>query len=533
VTQKSNSAVFLLLLGVAVVISLGGLYLLGEKSKSKDDSEATAAKIARPEAPANPVTGAFAAGGRPQTSGPARVVFKDAIPDFVIALDAWGRTAGPASDTSDLDAARAAVVGALRKAELDPIVLPAFEAVIDASIEAAKVPDAELDAAADALMSATLTLNDAIATAGLGFFIDADVQSYSNGRRSVLLFSFEVERVVLYRSGGHDVRTLRIRRLDNLNFVYNLLGFTSPKRRDAVVLDNKVDEHLLGLLPAISQDIRMDPFHLGEKDTHTAWFNPLRKLATAIIRDELGSAGNEDLQTLGELLARRHEIYLEWNELLEARRMKIDPPTSLTIEWQYRRQMAGLVTHAAMDELDAIQDKLSKPAMQKAYRDAHELFAQSVERHEAQHRLDLAELYTLPMPAALAEYVGELPGGFRGQGDLASSSLAEMSAYLSELSRDPLTPKLNLTILVGYLLNTQAWGMGESYAALVILGGLADKLSIEHSELVVGRRIDRDAVAQIYQKMVEVETEQLQRAAARLWEEYFELELPQLELIAR
>src|SRR5690606_30023315 len=151
------------------------------------------------------------------------------------------------------------------------------------------------------------------------------------GRRSVLLFSFDVHRIVLYRSGGHDVRTLRVRRLDTLNWSYNLLGFTAPQRRDAVVLDDKVDEHLLELLPALAEDVSMDPFHLTKEETYTPWFTETRKLATAIIREELGTAGDADLARLGALLARRLEIYNEWNDKLKAREMSIRAPRTLAI----------------------------------------------------------------------------------------------------------------------------------------------------------------------------------------------------------
>ncbi len=528
--KQISSSVFLLLLGAATLLGLGGLYWIGEKNNSQAETD-----FDTPLPPRASATGAFASGGKPQVSGPARDVFENALPDFVIALDRWGRNpeqqSGSISD--DLRDARAAVVGAFRKAELSSELLADFETLIDSCMKTAEVPDKELDDAADAMMKATLTLNDAIATAGLGFFVDADILSHRSGTRSVLLFSFEIERVVLYRSGGHDVRTLLVRRLDNLNWTYSLLGFTSPKRRDAVVIANKLDEHLMDLLPALSKEIRMDPFHLSVKDSETAWFNPLRRLATEIIREELGGAGDEDLQRLGDLLARRVEIYQEWNELLEARRMSIDPPSQLKIEWKYRREMEGLVTHKAMDELDEIQNALAKPAIRLAYQNVHDHFAQSVERHEAQHRLDYAKLYTLPMPDALAEYVGDLPDGLAGQGTLAASALAEMSAYLSELARDPLTPKLNLTLLVRYLLDKGAWGMGESYAALVIVEGLADELGIEHEDFVIRRSINRDTIAEVYKQLCEVESDRFQDAAILLWARSFETELPVLELIAR
>ncbi len=525
-----SSSAFLVLLAAATVIALGGLYLLWERSKST-----AAAEVAALSPAAHPVGGAFAAGGKPQVTGPARKVFEEALTEFVIELDRWGRSeeaqAGVGEDR--VRELRATVVGALRKAAVAPPVLDAFEAFIDAAIDTAKVEIEELDEAADGVMDAALLLNDAIATAGLGFFIDVNILSHPGGTRSVLLFSFEVERVVLYRSGGHDVRTLRVRRLDNLNFIYSLLGFTSPRRRDAVVLDNKVDGHLLRLLPALSKDTHMDPFGLSTKDSETAWFNPTRTLATEIIRKELGGAGGEDLQTLGELLATRRRIYSRWNELLEARRMSVDEPTSLTIKWDYRSQMEGLVTHAAIKELDGVQKKLAKKDMQQAFYKVQDHFAQSVERHEAQHRLDYAKLYKLPMPPALAAYVGDLPEGLAGQGTLAASALAEMSAYLSELARDPLTPKLNLTLLVRYLFDKGSWGMGESYAALVIVEGMADELGIAHEDFVVRRSINRKTIADVYHKMCEVESAKFRAAASALWARSFETELPTLELIAR
>lgn len=521
--KPPSGRTYLVFLGVAALVGSAVLYLLGVVGGSQDEPSSRS-RISNP-----------ATGGSLQVTGPARAVFEEALPEFIVGLDRWGKSPEAQAGVGDqeLQALRTTLMAALRKASLDTALFEAFERFIDASIEAAKVEDPELDDAADTLMKKTVVLNEAIASAGLGFFVDADIQSHSSGARTILIFSFEVARVVLYRSGGHDVRTLRVRRLDNLNFTYSLLGFTSPKRKDAVVLDNKVDEHLLRLLPALAEDTRMDPFRLSTKDSETEWFNPTRKLATAIIREELGAAGGEELQTLGELLATRREIYARWNERLSSRRMSVDEPTSLEIKWNYGKQMEGLVTNAAIRELDGIQKKLGKKDMQAAYAGVHDHFAQSVERHEAQHRLDYAKLYTLPMPPELAEYVGDLPEGLAGQGTRAASALAEMSAYLSELARDPLTPKLNLTLLVGYLFDKGSWGMGESYAALVIVEGLADELGIEHDHFVIGRSINRTTIAAVYEKMCKVEPEKFRSAARTLWSRSFDTELPQLELVSR
>jgi hypothetical protein len=469
-----------------------------------------------------------------QVTGPARKLFQEALPEYIIALNRWINSEEAQAGVDDeLQALRATLITALHKASLDDSLSGAFENLIDATIYAAKVEESELDDAADSVVKKTLLLNDAIASAGLGFLVEADIQTHSSGRRFIILLSFEVARVVLYRSGGHDVRTLRVNRLDNLDFTYNLLGFTSSRRKDAVVLVDMVEEHVLQLLPALDEEAIMDPFRLSKKDSETEWFNPLRRLATAIIREELGSAGGEELQTLGALLATRREIYARWDERLETRRASTPEPTGLDIKWKYAEQMEGLVTNAAIRELDGIQEKLRKKDMREAFYKARDHFAQSVDRHETQHRLDYAKLYKLPMPPALALYVGDLPDGLAGQGNRASSALAEMSAYLSELARDPLTPKINLTLLVRYLLDKGAWGMSESYAALVIVEGLADELGIEHGSFVVGRSIQRSTVAAVYTKMCEVESEAFRSAAKALWAKFFGLELPVLELISR
>ena len=516
---------------VFLVLVLGG-GLLGMQWLGNRDGKSTAA-MAKPPRLETPPTGAYLEGGRPTIDGPARDVFFEALPAFVIALDRWGRDSAsdPSQIRTDLQAERGAVMSGAHKAGMPEQATERLEALLEACLVAAIADEDELDKAADTMLQRTLSLNDALATAGLGFFVDAEMLA-GGGSRSVLLFTFEVHRVVLYRSGGHDVRTLRLRRLDKLNWTYSLLGFTSPQRRDAVVLDNKVEEHLLELLPLLSNEVQLDPFNLPLEDTYTDWHTLVRNRATSVVAAELGEAGPNVVE-LATLIAQRHAIYDDWNKRLESRRMSINRPKGLDVTWDYRRQMNGLVTHSAMDKLDSIQSALKSKKMRQAFALAQDHFAQSVERHEAQHRLDLAELYKLPMPEELAAYVGELPDGYRGEGGLASSALAETSAYLSELARDPLTRRTNLTLLARYLLNRDMWGMGESYAALVIFEGLAAELGMDHPPLVASRQIDRDLVAKLFMAFTDLDPDTLQDASMTLWARYFETDLPVLELVAR
>ena len=52
-------------------------------------------------------------------------------------------------------------------------------------------------------------------------------------------------------------------------------------------------------------------------------------------------------------------------------------------------------------------------------------------------------------------------------------------------------------------------------------------------ELAGKKAPDRDAVAEVYRQMAEVETSRLREAAAKLWAQSFGTPLPALELIAR
>jgi hypothetical protein len=111
---------------------------------------------------------------------------------------------------------------------------------------------------------------------------------------------------------------------------------------------------------------------------------------------------------------------------------------------------------------------------------------------------------------------------------LARRALAELSAYLSELARGPDVVQLNLALFASHLLNRERWGSPECYAALVVFDGLARSMSIPTDPLVRGRYVARDQVARVYKQLRSTPSEELSRAAGKLWEELFDRPLPQL-----
>ena len=87
--------------------------------------------------------------------------------------------------------------------------------------------------------------------------------------------------------------------------------------------------------------------------------------------------------------------------------------------------------------------------------------------------------------------------------------------------------RTNLWIFSRFVLNARAWGTVESYAALVLLDGLARELG-EHEPLVVGRTIDREALARVLLAVRRHPPREITRAAASLWAELFGEPLPPL-----
>jgi len=503
---------------VATVVALrGGMGGAGGKVELADAGS-----------PPPPATGAFAAGGRPTGGQPAldRAFGKD-LPDYAITLDKWAteRRAGHAADDGALAAARQAVLAEDARQVLGDAASTALAALLDRARDVAVAPSGELDRAADALSRAVLAFDDQLAAAGLGYLVDSDVMEYlDDGRRLVLLFSFTVEQVVLYRTANGDVRALHLRRLDELNWTYALLGFTSPRRREALILVAQVEERLVDrLLPQFGQD--PPPFFLlEEEDRQTDWYPLLAARAVEVIRGEygVGTGDRNATERLGELLARRKQLFSAWDRGLSRRGISIESPTAMRLDWDYRKELAGLIAEGDLHKLAEIEKALESEVLAASFDAARAVLIRSVERHEVQHRIDNTHADPLPMPAALEEFVGPLTGPGGKANESATHARAELSAYLSELARDPDTAGVATTILVQFAIAPPHWGTSECYAALVILEELAKELDLPGREpLVAAHAVERGRVTATYIALTNVPRAQLRDAARRLWERMF------------
>jgi hypothetical protein len=140
------------------------------------------------------------------------------------------------------------------------------------------------------------------------------------------------------------------------------------------------------------------------------------------------------------------------------------------------------------------------------------------------------------MPPRLEALVGPIEDAGEARSG-AVAARAELSAYLAELARDPLTPRVGLTLIARFLFDRRMAGTPECYAALVIVEGLADELGVHAGHdggppLLADGAIDRHVAAQAFLALAALPPERLRAAARELWETLFAAPLPDLRLVA-
>ena len=141
----------------------------------------------------------------------------------------------------------------------------------------------------------------------------------------------------------------------------------------------------------------------------------------------------------------------------------------------------------------------------------------TVRRHEARHGFD-NDLpgEGLKYPFALSHELGTSPPAF------VQRARAELSAYLSQIASDPITPQLALWNLAQLGFNKERWSSAESYVAVVVIVGLARELGIKTTGTVIhDGHIDRNRLAELAVPLAAESDDALRTAARRLWHELY------------
>ncbi len=150
----------------------------------------------------------------------------------------------------------------------------------------------------------------------------------------------------------------------------------------------------------------------------------------------------------------------------------------------------------------------------------------SVRHHEAQHAHEQEKQPAYP--EELGKLVGPLASGGRGN-PKAARARNELSAYISQIASDMWLPQAALWNLSRHAFQSSRRGSPESYAAVLVLEGLARQLDIKSpGPAFHNGEIDRDRLADLVVPLASKPTIELRSAAARLWAELFDEPLVRL-----
>lgn len=462
----------------------------------------------------------------------------EAISDWVVALDRHTRLAAEGALDSalreakdNLDAHRKAILELAvgpDGAPLAPEVLEATTAVLDTGMAATTAGDG-WEVREDNLAEAVRRWNRALRAHRLGYFFDAYAALYP-GRGEVGLFAFRVEAAPRYRQvdpsetpGPSHIDALHLRRIDRLNLVQFLLGYTSRRMDVAVVLLDKLEHQLATRLgPALVPNAPM-PLEL-EDDTPLA--TAIKNRAGQLVREAFYAAfpnENQALTELGELLQKRVALFTRVNQRLAPRGISMRVPERLEIAPDYLDQLERVATPGDRAELADLQDRLTAPSLRRLFGRLLMRHASSVERHEVQHRLDYADP-DFAVPAALLIAMGVEDTDENRKKPSIERASAELSAYAAELARDPGWVMVNLALLTEHLYDGS--GGAEGWSAILILDGLAELTGIYAAPDAPRRLLDSlplgaDDVAPVHLALMAARPEALSEAAATLWQRWY------------
>jgi len=474
---------------------------------------------ARPLPP--PAFGAYKDGGVPLPDPALEKLFVEELTSLVIETDRDRQSGGRDEDRK---AHGEALAAAPAIASHGPALVAAWTALIDGLDRWVSVPQSspEFRTIAREHRDRARAVSEQLAAAGLGYYLEGSVYVNQAGAHA-LVYAYRVEEVVFVTAGDRPRRVLSLRRLDRLNLTHTLLGMQSQELGDPVLLLDQIDQHVATqVLPVLAPEaayVLADDAYQGHDGAAIA------KLAGDAIRRELDVALGADANAAHEiaaLLAERASIVERWRDIMERRGWRLPRTDDLFLPEGLLDQLEGAVSNAERRRVAAIEDRLAALEAPRIASRCHELVAATVRRHEAQHGLDDDREAPLRYPAALADLLGDATYEDGEPREDVDRARAELSAYTSQLANDPVTPQLSLWNVARFAFHQDQWGTAESYAAVVIVEGLARHLGIPSPGPVIhSRKIDRARLVALTEPMARVDGETLRAAARALWRDLY------------
>jgi hypothetical protein len=374
-------------------------------------------------------------------------------------------------------------------------------------------------------------LDDELARAGLGYFVDSDLWDVRQVGLAVF-YLYKVQEVRFVSGAARPTRVLVVRRLDRLNVGISALGMAAEYLRDPLVLQEPMEAHAVTrILPAIDAD---RPLKLGDD----AWNatddgRAVARLAGQVARAELnGPLGDQQVlraRVVGVLLADREQTVREWRAQAagKVRFAHIDTPL---VDSEIFNALRGVVDDSSLAYGGKLDVRLSELDVEGVVALMVDLLTPSVARHEAQHARDNQRDTPLVLPAAIAEVVGLEREAGKEVNPIARSVKNELSGYLAQIASNPEMARLDLILLSHWALDRDEWGRAEGYVAAFAIAEIARQLGAPlDGPPVADGDIDRARLAKALLATLAHPTADVRAAAGRAWAALFGEPLVPLE----
>jgi hypothetical protein len=364
------------------------------------------------------------------------------------------------------------------------------------------------------LREAARDVSAKLAEAGQGYVIEGRIH---NGY--AYLQAYRVDEVVFVKTAGQPRRVLSVSRVDHINTVYGVLGLHSEGLADPVLMDERIDEEVASdIIPVLAKDAPYplaDHEYLLSKDG-----KELAAMVGKVVRAEYAAALGADApraQQIATLLVERQELIEQWRDALARRHIGMVSTDELFVPDGLLEALDGLVPHYQVERVQAIEEQIAGLDAPRIASRIHELVAATVRRHEAEHGYDFDRDTELRYPQALADMLGPPHDDQGNPIAVVRSARAELSAYLSQIANDPVTPHAAFWHLARQAFDKERWYTGEMYAGYVVIEGLARHLAPDLTP--VGRGNDR--LAPLARRIAQVPGPKLREAAQQLWTELY------------
>jgi hypothetical protein len=400
----------------------------------------------------------------------------------------------------------------------------ALRAVVEATdaVRRAKSLDRETQ---NHFINRVVDFDQALKAAHISYYLDGEI--IGAGERMVpVLLSFYAEREATVEAEGRQIDVLYLWRLDSLNLRQPYVGYTRPYAPAAMVLLDQIEMDLVrDVLPALPPGQAMVLVDDETAVLDDGWVAELGARAAQIARTHyLRSRLLPDahLARVAELLALRRKLFRKWRA--NVTNLGLAPPARLIPERDYASALALEVPAGELERWDAINKELLFPTNLAAFLRARDAYAQSIERHEVQHRLDY-ERGLIPVPAVLAARLGIQNTLDAPTDTLEGRARDELSAYLASIAQAPVSPLLDLLLLARFVFDGGMRGGPYSYAALAGYEGIGRELGIDVDDVLGKGVVTQARFANLVYAVCGHDPNRIRDAASRFYKAAYGQEL--------